>query len=134
MYACICSGWSWAVDYPCDYNFDRANSVCSADGFLIYCGDDNFIHEVECNPYCINYYGDPLVTGTCGYVDELGANNCQCIFPTPTCVHDPYCIDSLYLVRCNAEGTQDDYINCNEECILDGAAKGVCDGSDCLCG
>lgn len=131
--ACICSGWSWEEGYMCNYENDRTLSECSGDR-LIYCGNDNYISGVDCDPYCFDYYGDPAVTGTCGYSDDMGANNCLCVFPTPTCSHAPYCADSLWLTQCNAGGTADEYVNCDDYCVGEGYSKGVCDVDACLCG
>ena len=118
---------------PCNHEMDRQNASCDGDR-LIYCGTDNFWATVACGPYCVDYYGDSSVTGACGYSDEMRANNCLCVFPTPTCSHAPYCADSLWLTQCNADGTADEYVNCDDYCVGSGFSSGTCDVDACLCG
>ena len=118
-------------DELCNYETDRLNASCDG-GWLIYCGDDNYWASVECGPYCLDYYGDPSVSGSCGFSEEMRAINCLCVFPD--CDHTPYCADGLRLVQCNVDASADEYVDCNVYCIGIGYPRGTCDVDACLCG
>ena len=129
---CLCEQNLWEPGYPCNYVTEYDDATCDGDT-LTYCSETDVIGAISCADQCADWYGAG-VTGTCGTQLETGYNGCVCEFTG--CDFQPYCNDAIYLVWC--DGTDAQWLNCDEDCRTQGYSKGVCDFSSspnaCQCG